>query len=80
MDSRYSSVTNRQFDNLREEYDSMTIFQNFSFHVPVEVRQRLPIPGGYDNATWIYSQVPIPMVEKYLCLFNKVEGNRSTFY
>lgn len=77
--AKYSSISRGQLDNLRDEYDVATPYSSFRFAVPKNLRSTLPIPGGYENARWLYSNVPIPGEEMVYVFFAQLEGHRSKF-
>lgn len=44
--------------DVRLEYDQKLYYVTVTFTVDKELATSLPIPGGYENAGWIYTFVP----------------------
>ncbi|KAL5526452.1 hypothetical protein ACEPAF_8175 [Sanghuangporus sanghuang] len=64
------------WDDLRLSYNTHQKYIRFRWPVPPEARDRLPIPGGYNNVPWMYTYFPIPGKEQKLFMFSRVEGER----
>ena len=79
LPQRYATIAKEPLDYLREDYEVLTPYIGFRFTVPEELRAKLPIPGGFDNARWLYTNFPIPGEEHLYVLFNKLEGHRREF-
>lgn len=65
------------FDNLRIEYKTSQSGVRHRIFVPKELRARLPIPGGYEDAGFIYVFLPRPGVERCFFMVTRIEGHRS---
>ena len=65
------------FNQLKKSYNSHLRYYQFRFFVPPEARKRLPIPGGYNNAGYIYTVFPRLGLDKTVVIINKLEGHRS---
>lgn len=65
------------FDDIKLEYKTSQRYQIHRIHVPPAARPLLPIPGGYDNAGFIYMIMPKPGIEKCVLIIGRVEGHRS---
>lgn len=76
---RYSAISKESLDHLREDYEVNSPYTSFRFAVPEELRSKLPIPGGFDNARWLYTNFPVAGEETLFTLFNKLEGHRREF-
>ncbi|KAL5485239.1 hypothetical protein ACEPAI_7881 [Sanghuangporus weigelae] len=53
--------------------------RTFYFHVPPEIRDKLPIPGGYDRAMWMYSYTPVLAKCTKSLFLDRLEGHRIRF-
>ena len=52
-------------------------YSRFRFYVPPELRDRLPIPGGYDKSGMIYSVFPKIGLEKSVVFVQKMQRHCS---
>ena len=68
------------WDDLVPAYDIHSRWKTFIFSVPPELRDRLPVPGGYDNVPWLYTFIPSPGKERKNFVVDKIEGHRSKFF
>jgi hypothetical protein len=66
-------------DDLRVAYKPSTNSVTFRFVVPPEMRAKLPLPGGYDDASWFYLFVANPDLENRGCFASRIEGHRSEY-
>lgn len=64
---------------MRPSYYTDQQTRTFYFYVPPEIRGKLPIPGGYDNAMWIYSYTPVLAKCTKSLFLDRLEGHRSKF-
>lgn len=70
----------QRFEEHRVAYDPKIYYATFRIPIPVEMRQRLPIPGGYQPAKgFLYAFVPQPPEEYRTITLVVVEGHRSMF-
>lgn len=67
------------WNKIRTTYDCGVRYKAFRFCVPVEARDSLPIPGGYNSCTFIYTALPIPGKTNLLISMNRIEGHRSEY-
>lgn len=63
--------------DLREVYHPHIRSVTFRFGVPPTLRPKLPIPGGYDNAHWLYTFLADPKLEMRGMFASRIEGHRS---
>ncbi|KAH8116326.1 hypothetical protein DFH11DRAFT_1506179 [Phellopilus nigrolimitatus] len=63
------------FDKLTLNYSIAMRARKYRFYVPTEARARLPIPGGYENAGWIFATLPKPG-ELRSFIVDRIEGHR----
>lgn len=64
-------------EDLRISYKTVQKTRTYRLGVPHEIRAQLPLPGGYDNATWIYSCIPKFGEGTKSVLVDRIEGHRS---
>ncbi|PAV19108.1 hypothetical protein PNOK_0595200 [Pyrrhoderma noxium] len=50
--------------------------RTYRFPAPPEARSRLPIPGGYDKAVWMFTYFPLFGRGRRSFLIDKIEGHR----
>ena len=65
------------WDQLRVSYDCKQRIVDFSFYIPPEGRDSLPIPGGYEHNAMPYAGMPIPGKERKCFLIIRIEGHRG---
>ena len=53
--------------------------RTYRFPVAPEARSRLPIPGGYDKAVWMFTYFPLFGRGRRSFLIDKIEGHRSMY-
>ncbi|KAL5529778.1 hypothetical protein ACEPAG_5765 [Sanghuangporus baumii] len=63
-------------DGLKIEYNTVHRYRKFRVSVPPELRLRLPIPGGYEKAAWLYTYLPRPGRDRKLFMIERMEGHR----
>ena len=68
------------WNDTRISFDCGIRFTMFRVSVPAEVRDSLPIPGGYYSRTWVYTSLPIPGKANLALYVNRIEGHRSTCF
>lgn len=66
------------WDDVKIEYNTAQKWIKYRFYLPPEARKRLPVPGGYDNAPWMYTYMPLPGKERKIYMISRIEGHRST--
>lgn len=63
--------------DFRHEYDQKLYYVTITFTVPEETRAVLSIPGGYENAGWIYTFVPDYNVSNAGFVLGKMDNDTS---
>ncbi|EJD02944.1 uncharacterized protein FOMMEDRAFT_134111 [Fomitiporia mediterranea MF3/22] len=62
--------------DLRISYCTNQQTRTFYFPIPPEARKKLPIPGGYDNAKWLYTFTPVLGKGRKSVFVDRLEGHR----
>lgn len=79
LDAKRNDVDEKSYDHLVESYDVHSRWKNFLFTIPPEMREKLPIPAGYDNVGMFWAFFPFPGRERRHIAFDRLEGHRSGF-
>ena len=66
-------------EQLKVSYDQQMYYSTFQFTITPALANRLPIPGGYENASAIYNVVPDARLERRSIYSVRYEGDTSTF-
>lgn len=63
--------------DIRLEYDQRLYYVTITFTVSREMKRAMPIPGGYDNAGWLYTFVPHPKLTNMGFVLGKMDNETS---
>ena len=66
--------------DVRLEYDQRLYYVTITFDVSEEMKRAMPIPGGYDNAGWLYTFVPHPKLTDTGFVLGKMDNDTSKSY
>ncbi|KAI5117976.1 hypothetical protein M0805_004909 [Coniferiporia weirii] len=73
---KHDETSGLPLEDLRISYQTVQRTRTYRFYIPPEARAKLPLPGGYDNATWIYSCMPKFGTGSKSFLVDRIEGHR----
>ena len=65
------------FDELRDEYNPHIHSVTFRFYIPPSLRNKLPLPNGYDKTIWFFTFSSDWAIEHRGLFGSRLEGNRS---
>ena len=77
LDKANSTTLTRSIESLRRVYATVQQTRTYKFHIPPEARSHLTIPGGYENATWIYTVLPKFGKGKKSIYVDRIEGHQG---
>ena len=66
--------------DVRLEYDQKLYYVTITFTVDQELAKSLPIPGGYEDAGWIYTFVPHYNLGNAGFVIGKMDNDTSMFF
>jgi hypothetical protein len=54
-------------------------YATVTFNVKEDIRDRLPIPGGYNTAGWFYTHLSLGVIDRSIIFGAKIEDDQSRF-
>ena len=60
-------------------YSPKIRYATVTFKVKEEIKDRLPIPGGYNNAGWFYTHMSIGTIDRSIFFGARIEDDQSRF-
>ncbi len=66
--------------DVRLEYDQKLYYVTITFSVSEDMKESMPIPGGYEQAGWLYTFVPQPKLTSAGFVLGKMDNDTSESY
>jgi len=60
-------------------YSPKIRYATVTFNVKEDIKDKLPIPGGYSTAGWFYTHLSLGLVDRSIVFGAKIENNQSKF-
>ena len=66
--------------DVRLEYDQRLYYVTITFDVSERMKPSMPIPGGYEDAGWLYTFVPHPKLTNTGFVLGKMDNDTSASF
>ena len=66
--------------DVRLEYDQRHYYVTITFDVSESMKTSMPIPGGYEDAGWLYTFVPHPKLTNTGFVLGKMDNDTSASF
>ena len=69
----------KALSDLLVKYDPKMGYSTSEWPITDDIREKLPIPGGWDRVNWIYQYTPVAKFDNKSLITGKVDGDYSTY-